>query len=180
MSKGNKTVASGGSGGGIFDGSASAPGLFFISEANTGIFRSGAGALDFSITGTNRFEVNTSGVRINGDIVWNTSGFRGTIRAPADGVVLFLNAGGSSFTKLSLGGTTSSFCSLALNGTALETKLADNSAYAQHNMLQLAIVDGVTAPSATAGLVKFYVDTADGDLKVIFGDGTIKTISVDT
>ncbi len=44
----------------------------------------------------------------------------------------------------------------------------------------LTIGDNVTAPSATSGLAKIYVDTADGDLKVIFGDGTIKTIVVDT
>lgn len=39
--------------------------------------------------------------------------------------------------------------------------------------------DGVPAPSATSGQAKIYVDTADGDLKVIFGDGVIKTIVVD-
>jgi len=42
------------------------------------------------------------------------------------------------------------------------------------------LADGVTAPSATVGFAKIYVDTADGDLKVIFGDGTIKTIVTDT
>jgi len=42
------------------------------------------------------------------------------------------------------------------------------------------VTDGITAPGATAGVAKLYVDTADGDLKVIFGDGTIKTIVVDT
>jgi hypothetical protein len=42
------------------------------------------------------------------------------------------------------------------------------------------MVDGVTAPSATSGYAKIYVDTADGDLKVIFGDGTIKTIATDS
>jgi hypothetical protein len=46
--------------------------------------------------------------------------------------------------------------------------------------LGLWLVDGQTAPSATSGYAKIYVDTADGDLKVIFGDGTIKTISTDT
>lgn len=44
----------------------------------------------------------------------------------------------------------------------------------------LDIADGVTAPTATVGRAKIYIDTADGDLKIIFGDGTIKTISVDT
>lgn len=43
----------------------------------------------------------------------------------------------------------------------------------------LAIEDGVTAPSALVGYAKFYVDVADGDLKIIFGDGTIKTIVTD-
>ncbi len=42
------------------------------------------------------------------------------------------------------------------------------------------MVDGVTAPGATVGYAKIYVDTADGDLKVIFGDGTIKTLATDT
>jgi hypothetical protein len=45
---------------------------------------------------------------------------------------------------------------------------------------QYHLKDGVTAPSATVGLAKLYVDTSDGDLKVIFGDGTIKTIATDT
>jgi hypothetical protein len=40
--------------------------------------------------------------------------------------------------------------------------------------------DGVTAPSTLAGYASIYVDTADGDLKIKFGDGTVKTIVVDT
>lgn len=44
----------------------------------------------------------------------------------------------------------------------------------------LALEDGVTAPSALSGFAQLYVDTADGDLKVIFSDGTVKTIVVDT
>ena len=45
---------------------------------------------------------------------------------------------------------------------------------------QLIITDGITAPGATAGVAKIYVDTADGDLKVVFSDATVKTIVVDT
>jgi len=44
----------------------------------------------------------------------------------------------------------------------------------------LAIKDGITAPTTLAGFAQIYVDTSDGDLKVKFGDGTIKTIVVDT
>jgi hypothetical protein len=40
--------------------------------------------------------------------------------------------------------------------------------------------DGVTPPGTIAGVATIYVDSADGDLKVKFGDGTVKTIVVDT
>ena len=46
----------------------------------------------------------------------------------------------------------------------------------------LSIRDGVTAPaaSATPNQAQIYVDIADGDLKVIFSDGTIKVLATDT
>lgn len=44
----------------------------------------------------------------------------------------------------------------------------------------LRIEDGVTAPGASTGAANIYVDTADGDLKVVFSDGTVKTIVTDT
>ena len=44
----------------------------------------------------------------------------------------------------------------------------------------LQFTDGVTAPSATTGVATMYVDTSDGDLKVVFADGTVKTIVTDT
>lgn len=45
---------------------------------------------------------------------------------------------------------------------------------------RLEISDGVTAPGAGSGVARIYVDTADGDLKVVFSDSTVKTIVVDT
>lgn len=42
------------------------------------------------------------------------------------------------------------------------------------------LVDGMTAPTTTSGYATIYVDTSDGDLKVKFGDGTVKTLATDT
>lgn len=42
------------------------------------------------------------------------------------------------------------------------------------------IADGITAPGAASGKARIYVDVSDGDLKVVFADGTVKTIVTDT
>lgn len=44
----------------------------------------------------------------------------------------------------------------------------------------IGIKDGVAAPSTVAGKAFIYVDSVDGDLKVKFGDGTVKVITADT
>lgn len=44
----------------------------------------------------------------------------------------------------------------------------------------LALEDGVTPPAAVVGQARIYVDSTNGDLKVVFGDGTIKTIVTDS
>ena len=43
-----------------------------------------------------------------------------------------------------------------------------------------ALKDGITAPATVTGMAVMYVDSADGDLKIKFSDGTVKTIVVDT
>jgi hypothetical protein len=45
---------------------------------------------------------------------------------------------------------------------------------------KLVLRDGVTTPLSGVSLAQIYVDAADGDLKVIFADGTVKTIVTDT
>lgn len=57
---------------------------------------------------------------------WGSSSM---LTAPTDGTVLFQNSAATGFTALNLGGTTSSFPSLRVNGTVLQAKLADNSAW---------------------------------------------------
>lgn len=44
----------------------------------------------------------------------------------------------------------------------------------------LALRDGVAAPSAVSGRAIIYIDNADGDLKVKFSDGIVKTLATDT
>ena len=43
----------------------------------------------------------------------------------------------------------------------------------------IGIADGVTAPSTVTGVAQLYVDTADGDLKVKFGNGTVVVLAAD-
>lgn len=45
---------------------------------------------------------------------------------------------------------------------------------------EVAVKDGMTAPTATSGYAKIYVDGADGDLKVIFGNGFVATLAADS
>jgi hypothetical protein len=105
---------------------------------------------------------------------------RAIIRSFSNGTIQISNAASNDFSRLQFGGTTSSFPALKRNAAALETKLADDSAYAPHAMQYLDVTDGVTAPGAATGRARIYVDTADGDLKVVFADGTVKTIVTDT
>lgn len=44
----------------------------------------------------------------------------------------------------------------------------------------LRLKDGITIPDTESGYVVLYIDSADGDLKIKFGDGTVKTIVTDS
>jgi hypothetical protein len=104
---------------------------------------------------------------------------RATMTSPADGVIRLTDTAETSFGRLQFGGTTASFPALKRNGAAIDVRLADDSAFAMLAAEYLSITDGITAPGAVAGRARLYVDIADGDLKVIFGDGVIKTITTD-
>lgn len=43
-----------------------------------------------------------------------------------------------------------------------------------------SIADGIATPQTQAGQARIFVDSSDGDLKVLFGDGTVKLIVSDT
>lgn len=52
------------------------------------------------------------------------------LRSPADGVATFLNGGESTFNRINLGGTTSSFPAIKRNAAQIDFKLADDSTFA--------------------------------------------------
>jgi hypothetical protein len=60
------TVQAGASVTSLANGSAANPSLSFASEPNTGIFRSGSNAFNVSIAGTDRLEVNATGIAVVG------------------------------------------------------------------------------------------------------------------
>lgn len=62
-----------------------------------------------------------------GDIGWTS---RSQMESPSDGIITLLNAAGTSWTRLQLGGTTSSFPAIKRSGTIVAMRLADDSDYA--------------------------------------------------
>lgn len=185
MAKGNKTVASGGFNlNGITlsaAGSVSNPSITTQGDTSTGIYWPAPSQVGFTASGIERLSVLPGGILVTGSIRFHTSGFSSSLSAATDGQMVIADSSGAAWDMLQFGGTASTNCGLKVSGgTILETKLADNSGYAQHNAKFMGIVDGITAPTQTSGIAKLFVDTADGDLKIIFGDGTVKTIVVDT
>lgn len=68
------------------------------------------------------------------------------------------------------------------NTTIIEPLSTDQPSYLRLEGADMFItlMDGVTAPAAASGSALIYVDIADGDLKVRFGNGITKTIAADT
>lgn len=109
---------------------------------------------------------------------------RARISSPADSQVLLTNAAANNFDKLLFGGTSASYAALGRNGTGITVVRADGGAYTDllaGNLRAVngyvAVKDSMAAPATVAGVAHIYVDSADGDLKIKFGDGTVKVIT---
>ncbi|MDW9614042.1 hypothetical protein [Sinorhizobium meliloti] len=69
--------------------------------------------------------------------------------------------------------------SVLVNGGTASSEVLAEALQVTHEKA-LAIPDGITAPTTVSGWAQIFVDAVDGDLKVKFGDGTVKTVVVDT
>lgn len=94
--------------------------------------------MDMQVGGVSKFLVNRLGtltllgnVNASGALSGNLLSFNGLgeFLAQSDGVFTVRNNAGTSFNRLQLGGTTSSFPSIKRNGAAIDFRLADDSGY---------------------------------------------------
>jgi len=115
--------------------------------------------IDLKYDGTSMFKVNGTGLVVTGAMVItalqlsanlyiNWSG-RSIIYSPSDGVIRMANNAETSFDRLQLGGTTSSFPSIQRSGTGIIIRLADNSANAPLTASTVAATTSLTVGSGT-------------------------------
>jgi hypothetical protein len=123
---------------------------------------------------------------LTGDIVWGHFGDgspTGPTLTRSSGDLTFDPGANGSWAARGRSGAFSSTLTVSGVGVSSSTSLEAStfvSADALVSAPEYWMTDGIAAPSAQSGIAKIYVDTADGDLKVIFGDGTVKTIATDT
>jgi hypothetical protein len=153
--------------------------------ANRLRFGTSNGQIDFIPSGVNTVGINNNTVSIlastastgtsSGALV--VSGGVGVAGAIVTGGIV--RCGGSN--GLSLGSDTGNIRIDTAGPAGVEFRgLSSADTVTGFTMREMALIDGTTAPSTRAGYATIYVDSADGDLKVKFGDGTVKTIATDS
>lgn len=119
------------------------------------------------------------------NFVWGSRSFMGS---SADGLINLFNAAGTSFTRLNFGGTSSAFPAIKRNGTALNFRLADDSADAAITAASInlnsggvvsALISGTYTPTltnssnidASGSATGFYQRV--GDIVSVWGSASI-------
>lgn len=126
-------------------------------------------AIDFRLADDSAYcaiSASTVTVQAGGSLI--NSG-RGSLSAQGDGLWTFYDNAATSFGRLCFGGTTSSFPAIKRNGTVLEAKLADDSAYATFASNTISLQAASQIVWATRGYVEW---PADGVLSLRDNAGT--------
>lgn len=105
-----------------------------------------------------------------GDAGIFTSTNRGSLGFSADGVFILRNGAGSSFDRLQFGGSTSSFPSLKRSSTAIQVRLADDSAYAPFSAELVTVAAGTATPAAGSTAARLLFGTTSG-FGIYYGSG---------
>jgi hypothetical protein len=157
----------------------------------------GGRTFDFQANGVSTLNLSAAGT-LSGVGNWNTAGSviagaalnlswfgRSEMLSPSDGVILLQNAANSDFTRLQLGGTTTSFPAIERSGTGVAIKLADGSADAPLTASAVNKV-AITAPATGSTLTiadgktltannTLTLTATDGSTLAIGGGGTLGT-----
>jgi len=125
--------------------------------------------IDFSVDGgafANKFSFTSAGAFISVGSITSGTGFvagnsnsyqwtgRSKVTSPSDGVIMLANQASGDFTRLQFGGTTSSFPALRRTTTALNCRLADDSADAAFTALSF---QSAAPTTGTSGVWKLGV-----------------------
>lgn len=159
--------------------------LFEIdSPAGTQLFRIGSNGNIVMAQGS--FSAGSNMIAGTGNQVsWSN---RSVMQSPADGVIEMTNNATTNFTGLKLGGTTSSFPYIKVNGANLNLRVADDSADCNLTLNQVTKYNGAT--TAGIGIPTIYgidsrtgLTTADGAPITVYavpsGAGQVYRIAAD-
>ena len=95
--------------------------------------------------------------------------------AAGNGVLMLCNWNEDDFNRLQFGGTTTAYPALKRNGGGIDVRKADDSGPAPLVAATIGVSEGAV-PNAAAGVASLYVES--GALKIKFGDGTVKTVTL--
>jgi len=121
----------------------------FLNATETNLNGQTHNLIDLQVGGVSQIKVD----RVGALSVATSFGFtaKSLITSPSDGVLKLSNNAGTDFSRLQLGGTTSSFPAIYRNGTGIDFKTADNSAYSPVIMGQLTAQDTIQVNAPTFG-----------------------------
>lgn len=146
------------------------------------------GNLALNSTTDNGAKLQVNGAITSGADSWIGFAGRSLIASPQDSIIQLSNAAQNSFGMLRLGGSSSSFPAIKRNGTAVNFRLADDSAdanimaaqglfsgYLTHGFQTLTA--NPTTSDITSGLVRVVKNSTNGELRLWANDGgTMKSV----
>ena len=124
----------------------------FLNATETALNGQTHNLMDLQVGGVSRFKVNNVGI-ITGTTYVSANEYQfvvGTrIRSVSNGIITLGNNDLTNFSLLTFGNTTSSFPAIKRNGTAIDFRLADDSAFCSINANSIGIGTAVTITQNT-------------------------------
>jgi hypothetical protein len=130
---------------------------FFLNATETALNGITHNLMDLQVGGVSKVKVNNIGSQTlaysltvgSSSAHYIQLGVGLVLRSATDGQATFLNGAETGFTRINLGGTTSSFPAIKRNGAVIDFRLADDSGYANVTGQELGANVGFFAPNST-------------------------------